>query len=105
VFEQNGVLAQIKNELGKTKLQVVDLDGNILLDNVGNYEQSTGIVNIVGFQPEVLIGGVDYIKISVTPEIENTLTPLKNYILKIDTDKSSATANIDRQTTSLKVTI
>jgi len=105
VFELNGVLAKINNALGKTKLQVVDLDGNVLVDNVGNYERDTGIVNIVGFKPEVILGGVTYIKISVTPEIENTLQPLKNYIFKIDTDNSSATADIDRQTTSLKVTI
>lgn len=105
VFEINGKLAQIINKLNETKLQVVDLEGNVIVDNVGSYDTQAGTVDIIGFAPDIVLGGVRYIKMSAVPEIENTIQPLRNYILKLDKAKSSATAQIDRQTTSLKVTI
>ena len=104
IFQYQGAICQIKNKLESTKLEVVDVDGNILVDNIGQYNSTKGTVEIVGFAPQGLIGSDPFIKVSVVPESESVIKPLRNYILRIDTNNSSATANVDRQTTSLKVT-
>ena len=102
-FEFNGVPASIKNKLASTTLQIVDLNGNILLDDVGQYTPSSGKVNINSFQPSAMISGSNIIKIKATPADDATIKPLRNYILTLDTTKSSATAEVDNQTVSLKV--
>lgn len=104
-FEFNGIIGLIKNKLSSTTLQIFDLDGNILLDNVGQYNPQTGAVEIVGFNPSAITGGGNFLKIRVIPENESFISPLRNYIIKLDTTKSSATAIIDRQTPSLEVNI
>lgn len=104
IFQYQGAICQIKNKLESTKLEIVDVDGNILVDNIGQYNSQKGTVEIVGFAPQGLIGSDPFIKVSVVPENESVIKPLRNYILRIDTNNSSATANVDRQTTSLKVT-
>jgi len=104
-FEFKGVVATIKNKLSSTVLQVFDLDGNILLDNVGEYTPSTGIIAVNSFEPSQVISGQPYLIFSVSPETESNIKPLRNFILKLDTARSSTTAIVDRQTTSLEVTV
>lgn len=102
-FQYRGVVAQLRNKLSTNKLQIYDLSGNVLLDNAGEFSAATGIVDIIGFNPEALLFGVPYIKVSVRPENQSFVKPLRNYILTIDQNNSSASALIDRQTTTLEV--
>lgn len=104
VFTFEDKVCQIKNILSGTQLQIIDVDGNVLLDNVGEYKPSDGQVEIIGFKPQAFIGGDTFIKFSVTPENQSVVKPLRNYIIRFDTSRSSATATIDRQRTALKVT-
>ena len=104
-FEYGGVVGQLRNKLNSRTLQIYDLDGNVLADNVGEYNPTTGIVNIIGFKPQRLLFGVNYIKLSVKPENEATIKPLRNYVFSIDASKSSSTAIIDRQTTTLEIDV
>ena len=104
-FEFKGVVATIKNKLSSTVLQVFDLDGNVLLDNVGEYTPATGIIAVNAFEPSQVISGQPYLIFSIVPEQESNIKPLRNFILKLDTARSSTTAVIDRQTTSLEVTV
>ena len=104
VFTFENKVCQVKNILSGTTLQIIDVDGNVLLDNVGEYKPADGQVEIIGFKPQAFIGGDTFIKFSVTPENQSVVKPLRNYILRFDTAKSSATATIDRQQTALKVT-
>jgi hypothetical protein len=104
IFEFNGAVCQIKNVLNGTRLQIIDIDNNVLLDNVGEYKPLDGEVNIIGFAPDAFIGGNQFIKISVLPDNPSVIRPLRNYVLRLDTSESSATATADRQTTSLQVT-
>ena len=103
-FEYNGIVCIIKNRLRSNQLAIFDLDDNIVLDNVGSYNADTGVVSVVGFSPTRLLSGDTFIRIQVAPENDSSIQPLRNYILKLETDKSSATAIIDRQTETLKVT-
>ena len=104
VFTFEDKVCQIKNKLSGTTLQIIDVDGNVLLDNVGEYKPADGQVEIIGFNPQAFIGADTFIKFSVTPENQSVVKPLRNYIIKFDTVKSSTTATIDRQQTALKVT-
>lgn len=104
-FEFNGVPAQMKNQLNSTTLQIYDLDGNVLLDNVGAYSPEKGTVSIIGFIPSQIISGNTFLKVSALPQDDGKIEPLRNYILALDTDKSSATARTDRQTPNLQVSI
>lgn len=103
IFQYNGVVAQIKNKLEDTVLEIVDVDGNVLLDNVGEYTPVDGTVDIVGFAPEAFLGGIQYLKISVVPENPSLIQPLRNYVIRLDPSESSATARIDRQTSASRV--
>ena len=84
-------------------MQIEDLKGNVLLDNIGEYRPQDGIVDIVAINPEALLFGVSFLKVSVIPQDESVIRPLRNYILTLDEDISSATAIIDRQTTTLEI--
>ena len=103
IFEYEGVVALIRNKLSSTRLQIQDIDGNVLLDNVGEYNPSKGTVTITGFTPQALIGGNDYIKISAIPLNESVIRPLRNYVIKLDNTETFATATLDRQETGLTV--
>ena len=104
-FEYKAKVARIQNRLNSNTLSIIDLAGNILLDNVGSYNKATGKVSIVGFKPTRMTNGGNTIRIDVIPAVEGTIKPLRNYILKFEADKSSTSAVVDRQTPSLEITI
>lgn len=103
-FEFNGLVCTVKNRLRSNQLAIMDLDGNIILDNVGSYNPDTGLVSFIGFEPVRLLSGDTFIRIQVSPQDDSSIQPLRNMILKLETDRSSTTAVIDRQTETLKVT-
>ena len=99
-FTFNGNTSSIRNKLESTTLEIIDnTTGLVTRDNIGSYNPATGVVSIVGLNVSAFEG--DAIKISVTPADQNTIRPLRNYILKIDTDKSSSTGTADFQNTAV----
>ena len=101
--DQNGEQSFIRNKLESTTLEMVNnVTGNISKDNVGSYNPSTGVVSFVGIEISSFTG--DDIKISAIPNDKSTIKPLRNYILKVDTDKSSSTGIIDYQNTATTLT-
>ena len=103
VFEYDGTIALIRNKLNSQRLQIQNIDGDVLLDNVGEYLPTKGKVNIVGFAPQAFIGGSEFIKISAVPLNESVVKPLRNYVLRLDPSISFSTASLDRQDTKLTV--
>ena len=99
-FVFNSRTCFIRNKLSSLKLEMVDIDGNVQVDNIGSYETGTGKVSLVGFNPTTIEGG-STLKISVTPNNESTIRPLRNFTLNLDTDALVATAQIDFQNTQL----
>ncbi len=104
-FEFGGVIGTMKNRLSSTVLEIQDLNGNVLLDNVGEYNAEAGTISVNAFEPSQISTGQSFLIFSVVPEQDSFIKPLRNYILRLDTAKSSATATVDRQTTSLEVTV
>ena len=96
-FIFNNRICQIKNRLNSNVLQIVNSSAAIEVDNIGSYEETTGVVSLVGFNPTGITSGQNFLKLTVKPSNEATIKPLRNYILSLDTDPSFAAANIDRQ--------
>lgn len=94
-FIVNNKLCSIRNILNKNVLEIVDVDGNIQVNNVGTYDPLSGTVKLVGFAPNSISGGSSYIRISAVPANSSTITPLRNYILNIDTSRSFASGSLD----------
>lgn len=103
VITFNGQNAFIQNAADSTTLQIVNATtGTVLRDNVGAYVASTGTVNITGFNPSAFVG--TEMKLSVTPANQQTIRPLRNFILKLDSDLTVAAATPDFQNTQVSLT-
>ena len=101
-FTFNSVLCKIRNKLESTKLEIVDIDDNIQLDNVGTYDAAKGTVNLVGFNPTSIDTGTE-LKVSVTPTNQSTIRPLRNYLIDIDLENSTTSSQIDYQETRVNL--
>ena len=99
-FVFNGKTCFIRNKLSSKKLEIVNIDGGVEVDNVGSYETGTGKVEIVGFKPTSIEGGTE-LKVSVVPTNQSTIRPLRNYIIDFDAGVSFAQSQIDNQNTKL----
>ena len=105
-FTIGGNACIIRNRLSSTSLEVFDqTNAAILLDNIGSYNQSTGKLSLTGFGTNVTAFTGSEIKISITPANQNTIKPLRNYILNLDVGKTSASGTIDFQNTTTTLTI
>jgi hypothetical protein len=79
----------IRNKLNTNTIQVINIeDDEVLIDSIGNYNASSGRLNLVGFIPQAINGGVDYIKVSVTPANSNTIAPKNNDVIFYDEGSS-----------------
>jgi len=79
---------------------MVNIDGDVVVDNIGEYEPGEGKVLLQGFNPVSIEGG-STLKVSAVPSNQSTVRPLRNYILNLDTDISFAQSQIDYQQTEL----
>ena len=92
-FTYDGVQCKIQNRLESNTLQIVATGSNdIVLDNLGSYNAATGVVQLTYFAPTAITGGVDFIKLSVTPANPSAIVPERNNILEYDRDISDARA-------------
>jgi hypothetical protein len=103
IFKSNGQYFFIKNKLGSTQLQMVDLNDVVKISNVGSYDPGLGQVKINSLlvDKDGFVGSD--IKISATPANQSTVTPLRNYIITLDEEVSSVMSRID--TGEIKVTL
>lgn len=94
-FTYNGRTCRLVNQLipHSTKLQVIRADGTVEVDNVGEYNPTTGELSLVGFAPTAINGST--LNISAIPANQSTIKPLRNFILSLDTNNTSVIGNID----------
>jgi len=97
-FIFNDKPCSIQNTLASNKLQIVDAIGQTIIDNIGSYDPDKGTISLVGFEPQQITTGNNFIKFSAVPANQGTIRPLRNYIINIDNDISFASGIIDRQT-------
>ena len=100
-FTFNSQTCSIKNKPGTTKLQIISIDGTVEIDNIGSYNNLTGVVSIIGFKPTAFEGSA--IDISILPANQSTVRPLRNFVLDIDTTASTSRAVLDFQNTAVSI--
>jgi len=83
-----GKVPVIFDRLPSTKLEMVDLDGNIVVSNVGSYEPSTGKVTIAGLTVQSILGSAGYIKVFATPANQSAVEAEYNNLLAFDDAES-----------------
>jgi len=96
-FTYLGQTAVIRNRLGTNILQIQSIAEEVIIDNIGEYTPSTGVVELTAFNPQAATD--DIIKVSAVPANESTIRPLRNYVIDIDSGLSFAKAQIDYQNT------
>ena len=98
-FTFNSKSCSIKNKLDSNKLEIVAAGGTVEVDNIGTYDEAKGTIDLVGFNPSAIVGSS--ILFSVVPANESTIRPLRNFILDIDTQRSTSSAILDFQNTAV----
>ena len=94
-----GVECVIKNKLGSNTLQVFNnATQDVLQDNAGSYDTFTGTISVVGVNIESVVGG-DTIKFTAVPLNDDTIRPLRQYILQHDATVSASAGTQDFQNT------
>jgi hypothetical protein len=94
-FTFNNSICRIKNRLNTNQLQIIDVEDNIQVNDIGSYNPNNGVVTITGFAPVSITGGLTYVRITATPANQSTIIPLRNYILNIDTTRSFTSGIVD----------
>lgn len=99
-FTFDGNKSFIRNKLKSNTLELIDgATGTVTRDNVGSYNSATGEVKLTGLTISSIEGNT--IKISAKPADENTIKPLRNFVLRLDTAKSSSVGVNDFQNTAV----
>jgi len=89
-FFFRGKVCTLRNNLNSSAIEVIDTSGNIVRDNVGSYDSTSGVISLSGFTGSLISG--TYFKITALPANQATIDPLRNNILNYDAASSSARA-------------
>ena len=87
------ILNEQRPNVATNKLQVVESGtGTVIVDNIGSFNEISGLVTITAFRPTGLLGGGSNIKISVLPANQSAIAPERNNIIKYDAGISTIIA-------------
>lgn len=103
LFKSNGQNVLIRNQLGSSKLELVDINGVLKVPNVGSYDAEKGVVSISSLRIDENGYVGTGIKISAVPANQSTLNPLRNYTVTLDESLSSTTGYADAGATKVIV--
>lgn len=104
-FVFNSQVCSIKNKPGSTTLQVVTPGGTTVIDNIGSYNQNTGVVTLTGLTLSSVVGYTSNpeIKLNVIPANIATIKPVRNNILEIDLGSTFTIGTLDYE--NVRVTV
>ena len=86
-FTFGGKTCIVRNRLNSNILEVFDtVNTEVIVDNIGSY--ATDTVSIVGLQVDAIPSGDTFIKVSVVPENQSFVTPLRQDVLNHDVSNS-----------------
>ena len=101
LFQMTGISGNLKvvNTLSSNKLRIINVDDadNVVQDNAGNYDALNGKINLVNFNPGIILSGTNFIKFSVVPQNESEVRSQRNFVFKVDEERFTVTSSIDRQ--------
>ena len=86
---------EIKNLLGSTKLQAINVvDKSVVIDNLGTFFPTDAKIQIVGLKVAEIVGGLSYIKIKAVPANQSVISPKRQDIIEHDPGESFSEAVI-----------
>jgi len=91
VFNFNLKTCSLRNLLGTNVIQIISDTNQVVVNNVGQYDASSGLVTLNGFAP-TSIPGSTFIRILAKPANQGSITPLRNNILTFDDVSSTSRA-------------
>ena len=90
--------------LHSTVLVIVDLEGTVLVDNVGSYSPVSGTVFLSSFAPESITSGEDFISINARPMDDSVFKPLRNTLITIGNNVTTAIPDTNLSNSTIGVT-
>ena len=94
----------INSPLHSTVLRIIDLEGNVLVDNAGSYNPATGTVTITGFHPESIVDGTTYISVTANAADDSVFKPLRNTLITLGGNTTTAIPDTDLANATVGVT-
>lgn len=90
-FLLNGQICYLQNKLNSNNIEVVEISsGTVVVDNIGNYDETTGVLSFSSFEG-TLLAGTPEIKITAIPANQATINATRNNLLGFDTTASVVT--------------
>ena len=83
-----GQVPIVFDRLPSTKLEIVDLDNNIIISNTGSYNPALGTISISKLRVQSILSANNYIKVFATPANESAIESKFNKILRYDESES-----------------
>ena len=83
-----GVVPIIFDKQPSNKLEIVDVDGNVIVSNIGSYQPETGEVTILNLNTQSLLSANNYIKIFAIPANESVVESKFKNLLIFDESES-----------------
>ena len=83
-----GVSPIIFETQATSQLEMVDTAGNVVIDNVGNYNKVAGTVTFYALNVQAIAGGRNYIKVFAVPANQSVVTSIRNNIIRYDQEES-----------------
>jgi hypothetical protein len=76
------------DRLPSTKLEMVDIDENVVVSNIGSYDPASGTVTILGLNVQSTLNSNNHIKLFATPANESAVESVRSNILEYDASES-----------------
>jgi hypothetical protein len=83
-----GRVPVVFDRLPSTKLEMVDVDGNVVVSNIGTYDPSEGTVTILGLDIQSTLNSNNYIKVFATPANQSVVESVNSNLLEYDASES-----------------
>ena len=104
-FVYNSKICTLRNApLHSTKIQIIDINSNVIVDNVGSYDPTTGTVSLTEFLPESIVSGDSFISINVVPRDDSVFKPLRNTLITIGSNIANGIPDVDQALSAVGVT-
>lgn len=84
----DGRVPIVFDRLPSTKLEMVDVDGNVVVSNIGSYDPAAGTVTILGLNVQSTLNSNNYIKIFATPANQSVVESVNSNLLEYDASES-----------------
>ena len=104
-FVYNSKICTLRNApLHSTKIQIIDINLNVIVDNIGSYDPIKGTISLTGFLPESIVSGDSFISINAIPRDDSVFKPLRNTLITIGSNIANGIPDVDQALSAVGVT-